>query len=267
MSTLTAIWLYPVKGLRGHPVDAAVVEPRGLAGDRRCMVVDDDGQFITQRQDPNLVRVAARWLGGAVSLTHEGAKVEVALEDTGPQVDVRVWASDVRAVELALGSQFLSAALGRRCRLVHLPATERRAVTSSAGLAGDEVSFADAFPYLLTSTSSLDDLRERAGDPSLTMERFRPNLVVDGFAAWAEDELAELAIGDVRFQNRKPCDRFSVTLVDPETGRPGKEPLETLATFRKRDGKVYFGVNLVATNPGTLRVGDRCTAQGVKAPQ
>lgn len=257
MSTLSSIWLYPVKGLRGHPVDSAVVEPRGLAGDRRCMVVDETGSFVTQRQDPNLVRAAARWLGGRIALAHEGAVVEVGVEDAGTSLEVKVWASTVRAVELPLGSEFLSAALGRRLRLVHLPDTERRAVTSSAGRDGDEVSFADAFPYLLASTSSLDDLRTRSGDPSLTMERFRPNLVIDGLAPWAEDDLAEVTLGGITFQNRKPCDRCSVTLVDPETGRPGKEPLKTLATFRERDGKVYFGVNLVATSGGILRVGDR----------
>lgn len=267
MITLSAIWLYPVKGLRGHPVEVATVEPRGLAGDRRCMVVDENGAFVTQRQDPTLVRMAARWIGRSIALTHEGAAVDVDLEHAGPSVDVRVWASDVRAVELPLGSEFVSAALGRRCRLVRLPESERRAVTSSAGIEGDQVSFADAFPYLLASTSSLDDLRARAGDSSLSMERFRPNLVVDGLPPWAEDGVAELTIGSVGFQNRKPCDRCSVTLVDPESGKPGKEPLKTLSTFRERDGKVYFGVNLVATSDGVVRVGDRFAVQRVKAPQ
>jgi hypothetical protein len=252
---LSAIWLYPVKGLRGHTVASAKVEARGLAGDRRCMVVDRDGRFLTQRVRPDMVRISARWLGDAIVLANDDAEITVPLATTGPTALVEVWSSKVRAVELEAGSAFLSAALNAPCRLVILPEDERRPVTSASGRPGDEVSFADAFPFLLASTSSLDDLASRAA-AALTMERFRPNLVASGFAAWEEDELGAFTVGDVRFVNRKPCDRCTVTLIDPETGRSGKEPLKTLATFRERDGKVYFGVNLVAEADGTLRVGD-----------
>ena len=253
---LSAIWLYPVKGLRGHTVTSAKVEARGLAGDRRCMVVDGDGRFLTQRARPDMVRVSARWLGDAIVLANDDAEVTIPLAASGPTALVEVWSSRVRAVELEAGSAFLSAALSERCRLVVLPEDERRPVTSASGRPGDEVSFADAFPFLLASTSSLDDLAARA-KTTLTMERFRPNFVASGLGPWEEDELGAFMIGDVRFTNRKPCDRCAVTLVDPETGRSGKEPLKTLATFREREGKVYFGVNLVAEGNGTVRVGDR----------
>lgn len=253
---LAELWLYPVKGLRGQRVTEAVVEPRGLGGDRRCMVVDREGRFMTQRHHPNMGRIAARIDGPALVLDDGTTALTVDRAARGAILDVQVWSSTVRAVELPLGSQFLSEALGTDCRLVLLPDEERRAVTSSSGRPGDEVSFADAFPFLLTSTSSLADLEKRA-ETRLLMERFRANFVVEGLEPWAEDQLGTFAIGEVRFVNRKPCDRCSVTTLDPETGRAGKEPLRTLATFREREGKVYFGVNLVAEMGGVVRVGDR----------
>lgn len=252
---LSSIWLYPVKGLRGHTVGEAMVAPRGLVGDRRCMVVDESGRFMTQRQHPQMVRTSARWLGGAIELAHEGESVRGRTDAAGTSRSVQVWASTVTALELPWGSRFLSAALGMTCHLVALPESETRSVTSTSAHQGDQVSFADAFPYLLTSASSLDDLAARAGVP-LTMERFRPNLVSSGLAPWAEDDISAITIGEVGFQSRKRCDRCSVTLIDPDTAASGKEPLRTLATFRERDGKVYFGINLVARGPGLVRVGD-----------
>lgn len=253
MIRLERILLHPVKGLRGHDVIEAVTEARGLAGDRRMMVVDDDGKFVTQRTHPKMVQVRARWSQGSVALEH-GSRTCTPTVD-GDVVEATVWASVVRAREVPEGSRFLTDALGFSCRLVRLPDAERRPATSSAASPGDEVSFADAFPYLLASSSSLADLSGRAG-VELAMERFRPNFVVSGLAPWAEDDVRTFAIGDASFQNRKPCDRCSVTTVDPDTAETGKEPLETLARFRKRDGKVYFGVNLVAVRHAVVRAGD-----------
>ncbi len=256
---ITELWLYPVKGLRGHRVGAATVASRGLVGDRRCMVVDADGRFVTQRQRPELVRIAARWTGGSIELTDGLATVAFDPSDRGAEVEVTVWSSTVRARELPRMSAWLSVALGDGYRVVVLPDDVMRPVTSASGRPGDQVSFADAFPILLASEASRRDLEARAGTP-LAMERFRPNVVVEGLAPWLEDDVTELARGALVLANRKPCDRCSVTTIDPETGRAGKEPLKTLATFRERDGKVYFGVNLVPSGGGELAVGDELVA-------
>jgi uncharacterized protein YcbX len=254
-ATLTEVWIYPVKGLRGHRVERATVEARGLVGDRRCMVVDARGRFVTQREHPNLVRLRATWEEGSVVLADDRSRESIALTERGAEVTVTVWSSTVLARELPRGSAWLARALGGDYRLVVLPDDVVRAVTSASGRAGDQVSFADAFPVLLASESSRRDLERRAGCP-LVMERFRPNLVVDGLAPWSEDDVERFVVGALSLANRKPCDRCSVTTIDPETAATGKEPLKTLATFRARDGKVYFGVNLVPQGDGVVAVGD-----------
>ena len=252
---ISALWIFPVKGLRGHRVERAQVTRRGLLGDRRFMLVDAEGAFVSQRKHPGLVRVLARLEGARVTLEHGDARLVLPEAPAGPTVRVSVWASELDAVEVEVGSAWLSRALAAEVRLVWMSDGLHRAVTSSYGAVGDEVSFADGFPYLLASESSLGDLNRRLDAP-VTMERFRPNLALEGATPWAEDGLRELRIGDVAFAARKPCARCVVTTVDPETGHVDREPLATLATFRTFEGKVNFGVNLVALQGGEVRVGD-----------
>jgi uncharacterized protein len=173
--------------------------------------------------------------------------------------DVQVWSSRVAALVHDAGSAWLSDALGRRCQLVYMPDDVERAVNPLRGRPGDVVSFADGYPFLLIGQGSLDDLNGRMSAP-LPMIRFRPNLVVEGAAAFAEDGWPRVRIGAVTFRNVKPCDRCVMTTVDPETGNKGAEPLRTLATYRAWGGAVWFGVNLIAENTGTLRVGDAVEA-------
>jgi hypothetical protein len=219
------------------------------------MLVDADGKFVSQRNHAGLVRVQATLDGGRVTLAHGAERTVLPEAPAGPALRVTVWESELEAVLVEAGSAWLSRALAADVRLVWMPDGLHRAVTSSHGAAGDEVSFADAFPYLLASESSLDDLNRRLASP-VTMERFRPNLVLSGAAPWAEDGLRELRVGDVTFAARKPCARCVVTTVDPDTGHRDEEPLTSLAAFRTRAGKVEFGTNLVALGDGVVRVGD-----------
>jgi uncharacterized protein len=252
---ISSLWIYPVKGLRGHRVERAQVTRRGLLGDRRFMVVDAAGMFVSQRKLPELVRVLARLEGARVVLEKSGEQLVLPEEPAGPKLRVSVWASELDAIEVEAGSTWLSRALGTDVRLVWMSDDMHRPVTSSFGALEDEVSFADAFPYLLASDTSLEDLNRRLDAP-VTMERFRPNLVVEGGAPWAEDDMRELRVGDVTFAARKPCGRCGVVNVDPDTGDVAKEPLATLATFRTVADKVNFGVNLAALRGGEVRVGD-----------
>lgn len=252
---ISSLWIYPVKGLRGHRVERALATRRGLLGDRRFMVVDAGGAFVSQRKHPGLVRVHARLEGARLVLEKGGEQLVLPAEPTGPKLRVSVWASELDAVEVEDGSAWLSRALAMDVRLVWMSDDMHRPVTSSYGALEDEVSFADAFPYLLASDASLDDLNRRLTSP-MTMERFRPNLVVEGAAPWAEDGLRELRVGDVTFAVRKPCGRCVVTTVDPDTADTGEEPMATLATFRTVEGKVNFGVNLAPLRGGEVRVGD-----------
>ena len=274
---LDAITIYPVKSLRGVTVREAVVEPWGLAGDRRWMVVDEQGRYLTQRDLPGMARIAAVPDGdGGVALSTPGAgEARVPLPDAGgPTVEVVVWRDRVRAQPAGQDvDAWLSAALGRACRLVHMgdPAAARPVDPAYAGPA-DRVSFADGFPLLGVSAASLADLNARLAQP-VPMARFRPNLVVSGGAAWAEDGWRLLrvgGVGGVAFRAVKPCARCVIVSTDQETGARARdrEPLRTLAGFRRDGrGRVLFGQNLVPDGAGRVAVGDSVeVAEGVAGP-
>lgn len=258
MLRLLDIIRYPVKSTAGHAVAEAVVEARGLAGDRRWMVVDAGGVFLSQRSTPRLALLRATPTPTGLRLSGPGrADLVVPRPEAGaPRRAVVVWDDTVAAAEAPAAADWLAAYLGSPAALVYLPDDVVRPVDPAYGDAGDHVSFADGYPVLLTTTASLDDLNARLPAP-LPMNRFRPNLVVEGGEAFEEDRWARVRIGDVAFRVVKPCARCAVTTVDQATGVPGKEPLKTLATFRRTEGKVMFGQNLIPEAGGTVHRGDR----------
>lgn len=262
--TLASLHIYPVKGCRGHAPADAVAQPRGFAGDRRWMIVDGDGQFLSQRSHPALARFEAGLTAQALVLAAPDKPVlSIPLDDDGaparpgaPRAAV-VWDDTVDVVDAGdLAAAWLRAALGVAARLVHLPAAARRPVDPRYGAPGDEVSFADGYPYLVATTASLADLSARLAKP-LPMDRFRPNLVIDGGDPYAEDGWRRLRIGAVTFRLVKPCTRCTVTTIDQDTGvADGPEPLRTLAGYRAWQGGVRFGVNAIAEGEGVVRIGD-----------
>ncbi|MGZ3478343.1 MAG: MOSC domain-containing protein, partial [Polyangiales bacterium] len=249
-------------GCRGISLEAATVEARGFAHDRRFMIVDDAGRFVTQREHARLALVKTAIEGERLRVAADGhGSFAVPLEGIdGPRTAVQVWQSTVEVPSAGTeAAAFFTGFLGFSASLVFMPRDVERPVSEKYGRPGEVVSFADAFPFLLASESSLADLNARMSE-ALPMNRFRPNLVVSGSAPWAEDDWTELRIGAIAFRNAKPCDRCVVTTIDQATAQKGVEPLRTLATFRSRENKVYFGVNLVALGEGTLRVGVDVTA-------
>ncbi len=259
---LSGITIYPVKSLGGIDVDAWDLDDLGLAWDRRWMVVDESGRFLTQRQVPAMARVRPRLdPGGQLTLTHPRLP-SFTVPDPAPEAATRpvtVWGDTVPA--LPLGAEvgaWLSKALGRPCHLVRLPEGTARAVDPN--YAPDaRTAFTDGFPLLLIGEGSLADLNARLQQP-VPMRRFRPNLVVAGAEPFAEDQWRRIRIGGITLRVVKPCSRCIVTTVDPDRGEVvGQEPLRTLATYRLRNNKIYFGQNLVHEGPGRLRVGDAVT--------
>jgi uncharacterized protein YcbX len=262
---------YPVKSCRGDEVAQALVEPWGLAGDRRWMVTEPDGTFVTARALPRLVLVHPEPDGHGLTLRGPGvAPLPVPVPDGGPLVDVVVWRDRLKATYAGdAAAAWLTEVLGRPLQLVHLGDPSGRPVDPDFGAAGDTVSFADGFPLLLTTDGSLAALNEliaagpNPGEGPVSMVRFRPNVVVAGSAPWAEDGWTALRIGEARFRAVKPCGRCVVTTVDPDTAEKGREPLATLARHRRIGGKVVFGTNLVPDTPGvTIRVGDAVEPRG-----
>jgi hypothetical protein len=255
---VAGLFVYPVKSCRGLAVAQSELTRRGLALDRRWMVTRDDGQFVTQRELPQLalidVRVEGAWLVLSAA-GHGSTQIPVAYEARAARSDVRVWGQDVRASAHAEASGWISQVLAGRYRLVYMPADVERPVDPRRGRPGDVVSFADAYPLLLTTEASLRELNGRLPEP-IGMERFRPNVVVSGSEPYAEDDWKKLCIGQIAFRAPKPCDRCVVTTIDPSTGHKGVEPLRTLSRYRKWEGKVWFGLNLIPERAGTLRIGD-----------
>lgn len=258
--------IYPVKSLGGIALPEAAVEERGFAYDRRWMIVDDAGRFLTQREYPLMATLRTALDENCLRITDGGGEsLEIPLD--GGRIGtarVAVWSSRVRAEIYADEiNRWLGARLGAACRLAFMPDSSRRKVNFYYAVrkSEDVVSFADAYPYLLIGESSLTDLNARLAEP-VPMNRFRPNLVVRGAPAFAEDGWKKVRVGATVFHVVKACSRCVVTTIDQATGTPqGKEPLKTLSTYRlvRRGGKakINFGQNLIAADFGRkIRLGD-----------
>lgn len=261
MIRVSGLFIHPVKSCGRVVVEEAVVGATGFELDRRWMVVGEDGNFLSQRKHPRLALVRVRL--GSDRLILEAPDLEV-LEmpiggESGPASRVRVWNDECPAVnEGKEASGWFSEHLGRSARLVRLADDDARPLASSSAQPGDRVSFADGFPFLLISSASLEGLNRRLPMP-VPMDRFRPNIVVEGCEAHAEDAWRRVRIGEVAFRVAKACARCVVTTVDQSTGEREREPLRTLSTYRTVDGQVLFGQNLVHDGRGVLRVGDLVT--------
>ena len=252
-----SLYLYPVKSLAGIEVDAFTMDEFGPAGDRRWMLVDDEGRFVTQRKFPQLALVKPRIDGVRVSVDVPGEGVFL-LQPAAERIHVQVWRDQVEAVS---GPVAASAAISRFCgqsfRFVYMPDDSVRRIDPAHVPETRRVGFADGFPFLITNQASLDELNSRLEQP-VTMTRFRPNIVVDGAPAWTEDTWRTLRVGGHRFELVKYCSRCVMTTVDPATGTksPDVQPLRTLTQYRKMEGGVIFGMNAIHSGPGTVRVGD-----------
>ena len=255
---LSQINIYPLKSARGIPLVNVVPETRGLAHDRRWMVVDDSGQFMTQRTSPKMALINTKISAQTLNLNAPGmTELSLPLFPTaGESQEVEIWGDRCEAwTSSPQTKKWISEFLGESCNIVFMPDHSNRPVDPDYTVGENQVSFSDGFPFLLISEASLNDLNKRLPE-SVAMMRFRPNLVVKNTEPFEEDFWKFIRIGDCELQVVKPCSRCVLTTVDPETGKfSGKEPLRTLATFRKENGKVLFGQNLLATKMGEMEVG------------
>lgn len=260
-----------VASLHRHPLKGGAIETLsemhvgrdGPVGDRRWMVIDPYGRFVTQREMPKLSTVRCRLEDGALEVTLDG--VTMIARPTQHRVRAIIWGDEV---DLALAdhaaNSALSSYLGREVRLAAMDDRSRRSVDGEWGTG--EVSLADGFPILIVTAASLYALNRTIrwnGGRDVPMERFRPNIVIDGADEWADDEWAQVRVGNTILDIVKPCARCTVTQVDQRTGaRASDEPLQTLRSLRmsadRRVPGVLFGWNATAAQTGTIRVGDEC---------
>lgn len=256
---VSGLFIHPIKSCRAQSIQSAAFDHFGFVDDRRWLVVDDSGRFLTQRTEPRLALITAELSENRhrLCLTAPGSKRhEVALDaSAAPTTEVVIWHDTVAACDLGDDAAWwLTAHLRRSVRLVAMAPGYSRPVRRHAQ-AGDEVAFVDGYPLLIISRATLDELNQRLDVP-VPMDRFRPNVVIDGCAAGDEDLWQRIRIGDCVLRAAGPCIRCVVTTTDQSTLERGKEPLRTLGTYRRVEGGVCFGSNYIhETKAGTISVG------------
>lgn len=261
MLRLGALYRFPLKSGKGECLSRVSLDTLGVVGDRRWMLVDEaTGRFLTQRAEPTMSQLSAHWNGaGGLTLGAEGfGTLHVPVPSGATDLrGVTIWRDTLRVPDAGdEAAQWLSRFINKPVRLVHVPVERARMIESGYGHDDDKVAFADGYPLLLIGQASLDDLSHKVGRP-LEMLRFRPNLVIEGSEAFAEDGWKRIRIGDVEFRVVKPCSRCILTTIDPNTGKRDeqREPLATLMTYRKQESGTMFGQNLVNDSEGVLEIG------------
>jgi uncharacterized protein YcbX len=254
------LYIYPIKSLAGIPVQSAKAEEMGFENDRRWMLIDEENQFITQRNHPNLIQFYPKIKEGKIEISHHDNKHEFSIiESLNEPIFSKVWDDESKVVEVNKAtSKWFSDVLGFTCKLVKiLDKGDRKHISNKLDKTLN-VSLADGYPYLLIGSESLDSLNEKL-EEKITINRFRPNIVINTELPHEEDTFDAFQIGNVKFKNAKPCERCVMINNNPKTGIMLKEPLKTLSTYRKVGNSVLFGTNVLCLNEGIIAVGDVLT--------
>ena len=265
MLTVSELYIYPIKSLGGIALNSATLTDRGFEHDRRWMLVDDNNQFITQREVNAMALLKPQLTEQGLLIQNSRVTGEELLVPFEPTVAgttmVEVWSNHCRAQQVsAEADAWFSKQLGISCKLMYMPDTTNRFVDGRYAHNKEITSFSDGFPLLLIGQASLDDLNSRLAAP-LPMNRFRPNVVFTGGTAFEEDTMKQFEINGITFFCVKPCARCVMTTIDQQSGAKAKEPLTTLSTYRMKRNKILFGQNLLYKGPGKITVGDTITIQ------
>jgi uncharacterized protein YcbX len=269
--TVLQTFIYPVKSLAGIACEALELTDRGARGDRRWMLVDHHGRFISQREWPRLCTLRVTNANGGFEIGGMGgAAIHLPFSvESGASSMVTVWSDTVAAIEASdLVNQFFSRELDMSCRLVYMPDDSHRFADHVYAGSGKLNSFSDGYPLLLIGSASLNELNRRLlamGEIEIGWDRFRPNIVVSTTEPHSEDSWAEFNIGTAKARGVKLCSRCVMTTVDQASGAQGKEPLRTLAKYRTMKGKVMFGQNVISQR-GTIQVGDEVIVSRIALP-
>lgn len=255
MQEITELYIYPIKSCKGISLPQTLVEEKGLKHDRRYMLIDKQGKFITGRTHPQLTQIKIEFSKKVLLINApKQATLTIQPEQFSPQtLAAQVWSDTVQAQHCHPDyDRWFSDYLGEPCQLVYFSENSSRLVKNR----NTQVSFADGYPLLLINQRSLEQLNERLDEPVSSLH-FRPNIVIQGDEPFIEDSWKRIRIGEVEFEVSKACSRCTFINVNPKTGKAAvKEPLDSLSKFRYRDGEVYFGQNLIPLNQGVIRCGD-----------
>jgi hypothetical protein len=271
MLQISELYIYPIKSLPGVALQQARATDRGFEHDRRWMLVDENNLFISQREAPQMTQFIVSIEENGLNVKHKTIKGSINIPfKTPPSVQrtpmeggrgaattVTIW-DDTCTAEFVSNEadDWFSDALDIKCRLVHMPDDSRRIVDQNYAPGDNITSFADAYPFLIIGQASLDELNSRLAKP-LPMNRFRPNMVFTGGTPSEEDLIGHFTINQIDFYGVKLCARCPIPTINQENGARGKEPLKTLAKYRQKNNKIYFGQNLVHKGEGLISIGDR----------
>ncbi|WP_207514864.1 MOSC domain-containing protein [Longitalea luteola] len=260
MLTVSELYIYPIKSLGGIAVNTATLTDRGFQYDRRWMLVDENDRFLSQREISAMALLKVQLTDGGLLVQNTGvpgAELLIPFEPASLETFmVTVWSNHCRAQKVSdRANAWFSEQLGLPCKLVYMPDTTRRYVDGRYAHNKEITSFSDGYPLLLISQASLDDLNSRLEIP-VPMNRFRPNIVFKGGAAFLEDSMKQFQINGVSFFGVKPCSRCVITTIDQQTAEKAKEPLRTLSTYRTKNKKILFGQNLLFHGTGSISIGD-----------
>jgi uncharacterized protein YcbX len=252
--TVTELYIYPIKSLAGIRVESAKAEEMGFENDRRWMLINDENRFITQRNHPVLSQFFPKIKENSIEILYLDKKHEFSIrESLNEPIFSKVWDDETTVFEVNVTtSKWFSEILGFGCKLVKIGERNHTSIQLNKSL---NVSLADGYPYLLIGSESLNFLNEKL-EEKITVQRFRPNIVIRTAVAHEEDSLTLFQIGAIKFQNAKPCSRCIMVNNNPENGITNKEPLRSLSQYRKVDNSVFFGTNLICLNEGEIKVGD-----------
>lgn len=258
---LSGIYIYPIKSLGSISLSEAVLEEKGLQYDRRWMLVDESGLFLSQRTFPKMALLQVRLTADGLLVTDKkNSEISISIPFVPKSTlkkSVTIWDDTVEALLVDKDvSKWFSEQLGMPCDLVLMPDSAQRKLKPKYAVNGESVSFADGMPYLLIGQSSLSDLNAKLRNP-VPMDRFRPNFVFDGGGGFVEDSWQEIQVGDAHFKITKPCTRCVMTTVDQDDASKSKEPLRTLASYRTVDGNVMFGQNMLLLSGQKVKIGDQ----------
>jgi hypothetical protein len=261
MFWISQLFIYPIKSLGGISVETALVTDRGFEYDRRYMLIDEYNRFLTQREYL-VMALLQTGIEGNDLLVHHKKSIDLKLRlplipvNEGDTTRVQVWEDTCEAIHVSPSAdEWFSERIGISCRLVYMPETSRRLVDREYALKDDITSFADGYPILMIGQSSLDDLNSRMKE-ALPVNRFRPNIVFTGGLPFEEDTMEHFIVNGIHCYAVKPCARCVITTTDQETGMTGKEPLKTLASYRRVKNEVYFGQNILTDGNGFISVDD-----------
>ena len=264
---LQDIYVYPIKSLGGIKLETAKLEERGFQFDRRWMLVDRDGIFLSQRTFSKMALLQVELFSDRLEVFEKCQpenRLNIPIESTSDLlIDVTIWEDTVKGqVVVKEINNWFSEILGLDCRLVLMPESTKRRLKPKYAVHGESVSFADGMPYLVIGQSSLNDLNVKLQEP-VPMDRFRPNLVFNGGDPFVEGSWERVKIGEAVFKVTKPCARCLMVTVNQQTGVKGKEPLRTLATYRTFQNQVMFGQNMLLLEGSQIQVGDKIVPVGL----